>query len=440
MDGFPTIVSSADLDVEGRRVLLRVDINSPLDPVTKRIVDDTRIERSIPTIRDLADRGARLVVMAHQGDALDYHNLIPTEQHAVRLTEKLGRPVHWIDDVAGPAARRRIESLADGEILLLDNVRIHGEELSTFERDVTLTPEEMANTYLVRHLAPLFDLYVNDAFATAHRSAPSMVAFQTLLPSAAGLLLADEINGLSRVIDHPARPAVFLLGGLKVSDGFSMMDRALRDRVADRVLTSGVLGEIFLVAAGVSLGNASEAFIAHHDLARYVDEATQLLADFPTRIALPVDVAVVEGSSGRHQRREVAVDALPADESIVDIGDATITAYEAEIAAAGTVFVNGPAGAYEQGGADLGTRRLMVAVAESKAVTVIGGGDTVASARLFTDIDSFDLVSTGGGALVRLVSGQSLPLLEAFRTAAPGPRRSPTARDCTRGQHDQEEE
>ncbi len=409
----PTIPSSSDIDVAGKRVLLRVDINSPIDPDTKRIVGEARIDRSVPTIRDLADRGARLVVLAHQGDALDYHNLIPTEEHASKLAAKLGRPVQWVDDVAGPEARRRIESLGDGEILLLDNIRIHGEELTTFERDVALTPEQMAGTYLVRHLAPLFDLYVNDAFAAAHRSAPSMVAFQRLLPSAAGPLLAAELSGLGRLVDDPARPAVFLLGGLKVSDGFSMMDRVLTDGLADRVLTSGVLGEIFLRASGVSLGEPTERFIAERDLTRWIDDARSLLADHPEAIGLPIDVAVIDGGV----RRELLLDQLPVDHLIVDIGEATIAGYEAEIAVAGTVFVNGPAGAYEQAGADTGTRRLWTAVASTAATTAIGGGDTVTSAGRFVDLADIDFVSTGGGALIRFVAGQPLPLLDAFRDA-----------------------
>jgi phosphoglycerate kinase len=413
MPPVPTIPSSRDLDVGGKRVLLRVDMNSPIDPATRRIVDEARIDRSLPTMRDLADRGARLVVMTHQGDALDYHNLLPTEEHAAKLGEKLGRSVQWVDDVAGPEARRRIRALADGEILLLDNIRIYGEELSTFERDVRLTPEQMTRTYLVRNLAPLFDLYVNDAFATAHRTAPSMVAFQRLLPSAAGLLLSAELEGLSAILDDPARPAVFLLGGLKVSDGFSVMDRALRDGLTDRVLTSGVLGEIFLLADGVDLGRTTERFIADRDLTRYVDEATALLAEHRDRIGLPLDVAVREDDD----RREIAVAALPAETLIVDVGEETIRAYEAEIGAAGTVFVNGPAGAYEQEGADVGTRRLWSAVAAAPGMTAIGGGDTVASARRFVDLDDIGFVSTAGGALVRFVSGQSLPLLEAFRAS-----------------------
>jgi phosphoglycerate kinase len=421
----PTIPSSADIGVAGKAVLLRVDINSPLDPVTKRIVDEARIDKSVPTIRDLADRGARLVVMAHQGDALDYHNLVPTEEHAARLTEKLGRPVQWVDDVAGPEARRRIRALADGEILLLDNIRIYGEELSTFERDVRLSPEQMAGSYLVRNLAPLFDLYVNDAFATAHRSAPSMVAFQRLMPSAAGLLLSAEVEGLSRILVDPTRPSVFLLGGLKVSDGFSVMGRVLRDGIADRVLTAGVLGEIFLLADGVALGRTTEHFIAERDLLRHVEEAAALLADHRERIAVPVDVAVLD--HGR--RREIAVSTLPTDTLIVDVGEATIGTYEAVIAAAGTIFVNGPAGAYEQEGAEVGTRRLWSAVASAPGMTAIGGGDTVASAKRFVELSDIGFVSTAGGALIRFVSGQSLPLFDAFRSAGADRRTDASACD-----------
>jgi phosphoglycerate kinase len=407
----PQILSADALDVGGRWVLLRVDINSPIDRETREILDDSRISKSVSTIRDLSDRGARLVIIAHQGDALDYHNLVSLEPHARRLAEKLGRSVGFVDDVAGPEARKRIAALTDGEILLLDNLRIYGEELSTFERDVRLTSQEMAETYLVRHLAPLFDFYVNDAFAAAHRNAPSMVAFQQLLPSAMGHLLAAELEALTAVVDDPARPALFLLGGLKVSDGFSMMGRVLAEGLADRVLTTGVLGEIFLLADGVRLGDPTERFIAERDLDRFVQTAASLLADHRHRIALPLDVAtVVDGN-----RREIVVSNLPVDTLIVDVGAETIAVYEREIAAAGTVFVNGPAGAYERPGADVGTQRLWAAVAAAPGQTVIGGGDTVASAGRFVDLGAIDFVSTGGGALIRFLSGQPLPLLEAFR-------------------------
>lgn len=413
MAAVPVIPSADSIDVGGKRVLLRVDINSPIDRSTGEIADSARIDKSIPTIAGLANRGARLVIIAHQGDSLDYHNLVSLAPHARMLEEKLGRPVGFIDDVAGPAARARIEALGDGEILLLENVRIHGEELSTFERDVKLSAEQMADTYLVRHLAPLFDVYVNDAFAAAHRAAPSMVAFQRLLPSAAGELLTAELEALGGLVGAPERPAVFLLGGLKVSDGFSMMGRVLEDGLADLVVTTGVLGEIFLAADGVVLGGPTEAFLEERDLVRFVDTAAGLLAEHPTRIALPVDVATAEDGV----RREIGVADLPAGDLIVDIGERTIRRLETETGTAGTVFVNGPAGAYERQGAGEGTRRMWAAVAASPARTVIGGGDTVASARRFEALDEIDFVSTGGGAMIRFVSGQPLPLLEAYAAA-----------------------
>jgi phosphoglycerate kinase len=404
------IASIDDFDVTGKRVLLRVDINSPLDPETKRISNENRLNKSIPTIADLAEAGARLVIIAHQGDVLDYHNLITTEEHAGKLAAKLGRPVDFIDDVAGPAARERIAELQDGEILLLDNIRIYGEELSNFELAVKQTPQEMTQTYMVRHLAPLFDLYVNDAFAAAHRNAPSMVAFQELLPSAGGRLLIREIEMLQSVAVDPARPCVFALGGLKISDAFSMMSQVLSQGTADLVITSGVTGEIMLLASGQPLGSGSENFINDRGLEEFVPIAKDYLQRFPKQILMPTDVAVDQGG-----RRELPVAELPIDDLIIDIGEETIARYEEVLGGAQTIFVNGPPGVYERAEGAEGTRRLWNAVAASPGTTVIGGGDTVASAAAFVDLDKISYVSTGGGALVRYLSGTELPLLKAMR-------------------------
>ena len=407
------IASLDDFDVRGSRVLLRVDINSPIDPDTGRIADDNRLNMSLPTIIDLAEAGARLVIIAHQGDTLDYHNLVSLAEHAEVLTEKLGRPVSFIDDVAGPAARAAIADLDGGEILLLDNLRFLTEEVSTFENAVKLTAAEMTGTYLVRNLAPLFDLYVNDAFAAAHRNAPSMVAFQQLLPSAGGRLLIDEVTALQGVAGDPARPCVFVLGGLKISDAFSMMDKILAEGTADTILTAGITGQIMLMAAGKRLGGPSEAFIRDRSLDGFVPQAAGYLDHYGDRIRMPVDVAVDE--SGR--RREFEIDELPAESMIVDIGSRTIDEYQRVIGSAATIFVNGPAGVYESDiGAD-GTRSLWEAVAAASGGSIIGGGDTVASARRFIDVGEVGFVSTGGGALIRFLSGQPLPLLKAMEEA-----------------------
>ena len=399
-----------DLDLVGTRVLLRVDINSPLDPATGLIADEARIEASIPTIRDLADGGARLTIIAHQGDTLDYHNLVSMREHAAKLAEKLDRPVGFIDDIAGPAARERIAALGEGDILLLDNLRFLTEEVSTFEGAVKLTPHQMTATYLVRNLAPLFDVYVNDAFAAAHRNAPSMVAFQELLPSAGGRLLVAELDGLSAVAEEPERPCLFVLGGLKISDAFAMLRKVLAEGIADEVLTAGVVGQVFLLASGVSLGEGSERFIVDRSLDVFIPEAAEYLDAFPDQVRAPLDVAVERNGS----RIELTVTDLPVVEPIIDTGAATMAVYGARIAAAATVFVNGPPGVYEREVGAAGTRHLWRAVAAASGTSVIGGGDTVSSARRFVDLDRIDFVSTGGGALIRYLSGEPLPLLEAM--------------------------
>jgi len=408
------IRSLDELAVKGKTVLLRPDINSPIDRATGKIADENRLDKSLPTIADLADAGAKLVIIAHQGDTLDYHNLVSMSEHAEKLAGKLGREVMFIDDVAGPAARRAIGDLDEGQILLLENVRILTEEVSTFESAVKLTPTEMTETYLVRHLAPLIDLYVNDAFAAAHRNAPSMVAFQEVLPSAGGRLLVDEVNTLSSVADDPARPCLFALGGLKISDAFAMMGKVLQDGTADSIITSGVTANVFLWASGIDLGEPSKRFITDRSLDSFIPQAGDWLAQYRNRIHLPTDVAYA-GPDG--SRVEMEVSALPVDDLLIDIGSKTVAHYEELIGAAATIFVNGPAGVYESAAGEYGTRHLWEAVAAAPGKSVIGGGDTVASARRFVDLDDITFVSTGGGALVRFLSGQSLPMLEAMERA-----------------------
>jgi phosphoglycerate kinase len=409
------IRSLEDVAMEGRTVLLRPDINSPIDRETGRIADENRLDKSLPTIAYLADAGAKVVIIAHQGDTLDYHNLVSLAEHAEKLTSKLGREVKFIDDVAGPAARQAIRALDNGEILLLENIRILTEEVSTFENAVKQTPEEMTRTYLVRHLAPLVDVYVNDAFAAAHRNAPSLVGFQEILPSAGGLLLMDEVTTLSSVAEDPARPCLFVLGGLKISDAFAMMGKVLQDGTADNIITSGVTANVMLGAKGIDLGEASKKFIADRSLDKFITVASEWLTKYGDRIHVPTDVAVADDDGNRV---EIEVGDLPTDRLIIDIGSRTVDRYEGLITAAATIFVNGPAGVYESVAGEYGTRHLWEAVASASGKSVIGGGDTVASARRFVNLDDIDFVSTGGGALVRFLSGQSLPMLEAMERAA----------------------
>lgn len=402
-----------DLDYAGKRVLVRVDINSPLDPKTHRILNANRIEKSVPTLSHLLDNGAALGILAHQGDTLNYRDLVPLEEHAGVLSGLLGREVGYIDDVAGPAAVEAVKALAPGQAVLLGNVRYLTEEVSSFENAVTLKPSEMLDCYLVRRLAPLFDVYVNDAFAAAHRNAPSMVAFQEVLPSAAGRLLFDEVAALRKVMDGPARPAVFLLGGLKISDAFSMMLKVLETGAADTILTCGVTGIIMLMAQGADVGEAMRTFIADRSLDVFVEPARAYLRDYPGRIEVPSDLACqVDG-----KRVEMSVADLPGTGVYPDIGPDTAERYARIIADAGTVFVNGPPGVYEDEAFAHGTRRLFEALRDTDAYTVVGGGDSVSAAARFIDLKDLGYVCTAGGAMVRFLSGIELPLLTAMQKA-----------------------
>lgn len=407
LDRIPSI---DDGDFAGKRVLLRVDINSPIDHNTGRIVNDNRIQKSLPTITDLLDKGARLVIIAHQGDTTDYNSLIGLEEHASRLAEALGRPVQFIEDVAGPAAIEKILGLENGEALLLDNIRYLTEEVSTFEDSVKQTPADMVSCYLVRRLAPVFDCYVNDAFAAAHRNSPSMVAFQELLPSYAGRLLMQELSALQAITENPARPCIYMLGGSRAGDAFGMIQQVLNDGSADHLLLSGLVGEIFMLADGVDLGETTKQFILAKGFEPYIARAAGFLDRHRDKISFPVDVAVE--SDGARLNIELA--SLDDGMMVSDIGDRTITEYQNTIAAAKTILVNGPPGIYENELFDKGTQALWTAVANAEGFTVVGGGDSVTSFARYVELSKLDYVSTAGGALIRYLSGARLPLIEAM--------------------------
>ena len=407
------IKSIIGVDVKGKTVLFRPDINSPIDSSGK-IVNRNRLEKTVPTLKYISDGGAKIAIIAHQGDTLDYQNLIPMREHAEILSELSGVKVDYIDDVAGDAAIAAIGNLKEGEAILLGNLRYLTEEVSTFEKDVKLTPQQMLNTYLVRRLGGEADIYVNDAFSAAHRNAPSMVAFEELMPSYAGPLFFKEYEALWRVMNCAEKPVVFVLGGAKISDAFGMMGKVLKDGVADKILTMGVTGVVMRLAEGKKIGKLYEKWLSDHDLTVFVDQAKELLRDYKDKFILPVDFAVEENGV----RKEVNLDELPLDDKMfLDIGENSIAAFESAIAEAGTIFVNGPAGVYENPIFAEGTRRVWKAVAAAKGYSVIGGGDTVTAASKFVNVADIDYVCTAGGAMVRFLSGKTLPLIRAMSKA-----------------------
>jgi phosphoglycerate kinase len=411
----------SDFALAGKTVILRPDINSPIDPTTKRIVNTNRIEKSVPTLKFLLDGGAKVAIIAHQGDTLDYQNLIPLAEHAEKLGGLLGKKIAYIDDVCGPAAVDAVKSLGRGEAVLLGNLRYLSEEISTFESAVKLKPEEMLDTWLVRQLAPIADLYVNDAFAAAHRNAPSMVAFQEVLPTAGGVQLMEEYTALKTVTESPRRPCVYVLGGAKISDAFDMMRLVLEKGTADTILTAGVTGLVMLIAKGIDVGAATMKFLKDRSLDVFIPEARELLEKWGAKYLIPIDLAYEENGA----RAELDVARLPRDVIFPDIGEKTVALFEQKIDAAGSIFVNGPAGMYEKPLWEKGTREIWRAIERAPGYTVIGGGDTISAATKYCDLSRFGYVCTGGGAMVRFLAGKRLPLIDAMEKAYDRNLRSP---------------
>lgn len=403
-----------DFDVSGKTVLCRIDINQPVDKATGKLKSINRIRACVPTIRELSEKGARVVLMAHQGSDIEYKNYYTTRPHADVLSELLGFKVGWVEDVCGPTARQAIKDLKDGEVLLLDNVRFMAEEQTLFETKLCLSHEDQAKTQVVAKLAPLGDLYVCDAFAAAHRDQPTLCGFEQLLPSAMGRLFEKEYVTVSSLMEEPKRPCVFVLGGAKIADAFQMMKTVLSKGSADLVLTGGLVANIFLASRNVQIGKGSMDFIIKSNYGEFIDVARELYTQFGDRIVLPADLAWV----GDGNRCEAAIGEIPQDISAVDIGSRTAERYRKEILAAKTVFVNGPAGVFEQQPSELGTKTIWQALAETDAFTVLGGGDSITATEKYGLTDKIGYICTGGGALIRFLSGEELPVVKALRHGA----------------------
>ncbi len=400
-----------DFDYGGKTVLCRIDINQPVDKATNTLKSTARIEACVPTLIELSDKGAKLVLMAHQGSDIEYKNFYTTEPHSKVLSELIGREVKFIPDVCGPAAQEAIKDLKDGEILLLDNVRFCSEEQTLFENALKLSHEEQAKTQVVSKLAPLGDLYVCDAFAASHRDQPTLCGFEEILPSAMGRLFEKEYCVLSELMESPERPCTFVLGGAKIADAFMMMETVLGSGVADHILTGGLVANILLVAAGEQIGQGSVDFIYKSNYGEYIEKAKSIYDQYKDKIVLPTDLAyVVDG-----ERREAKVGELPDDAAATDIGSETAAAYQDCIRSSKTVFVNGPVGIFEEEATEYGTKAVWDALGDTEAYTVIGGGDSITATTKYGKKEQISYICTGGGALIRFLTGEELPVVKALR-------------------------
>ncbi|MFQ5761991.1 MAG: phosphoglycerate kinase [Candidatus Bathyarchaeia archaeon] len=392
-----------DVDAADKTVFVRLDINSPIDPETGNILDDTRIRAAVPTLRDLSS--ARVVVGSHQSRP-GKGDFISLQEHAAILRRYIGKNVRFIEDVTGPAAREAIEKLRNGEVLVLDNLRLCSEEV------IECSVKQMMKTILAKRLAPLFDLFVNDAFAAAHRSQASLIMFPEFMPSAVGRTMEKELKALGKVLESPNRPCVFALGGVKVDDRIPVIENVLKTGVADRVLLGGLVAEFFMKASGFNLGAENEKKLKEFN--KFQDKARNILTTFGDALLLPTDVAVHRDGT----RKDIHVGKEGINDVIMDIGVETTAHFASIIEKAGMVVADGPMGVFENQIFASGTREVLEAMADSEAYTVVGGGHVAGAAELLGLAEKISHVSTGGGAMLVFLSGQELPAVEALKRSA----------------------
>ena len=389
-----------DLETKCKTVFLRVDMNCPIDPKTMEIIETSRIRESTESLKDL--EGAKVVIASHQG-RVGNNDYTGMEKHAKVLEKILDHPIKYVQDVIGSDAQREIKNMKNGDILLLDNLRLCAEENYEF------TPEEASKTIMVTRLSKLFDLCVLDSFPSSHRSHPSIVGFSHVLPACAGRLVEREVRKLDEIMTVAKAPHVVVLGGSKVMDRLEAIKTLIQSGRADQVLLTGVIANVFMRAQGrlkFPLGIKREEEV--------VSKAHSLIGEYPDVFSTPVDIAVEKNG----KRVEMDVRDVDKGDQILDLGPKTVEHYIKSIRGAGTVFISGPAGFFENDNFKFGTESLLHGVAESFATTIVSGGHLTAALKRYGLAERIHHISTAGGALVLYLTGVKLPMIQSLEEAA----------------------
>ena len=394
------VLTLDDFDLKGKTVFLRVDMNCPIDPDTLEILGTKRIEETIETLESLKD--AKVVVASHQG-RVGNNDYTGMDKHAKVLEKLMNRKIKYVEDTIGKAAQDAIRDLDDGDILVLDNLRLCAEENYEF------SPENAAKTIMVSRLSKLFDLCVLDSFPSAHRSHPSIIGFPQVLPACAGRIVEREVRNLDEIMTVAKAPHVIVLGGSKVPDRLEAIKQLIQNGRADHVLLTGLIGNVFMRAQArikSPLGLKREEEV--------VAKAHTLIGEYPDVFATPVDIAIDKDG----ERVEMDVREINKGDKIFDLGPKTIEYYSKLISGAGTVFISGPAGFFEKENFSYGTKALLNSVANSMATTIVSGGHLTTALKQQGLADKINHISTAGGALVLYLTGEKLPMIKALEDAA----------------------
>ncbi len=391
-----------DFEFEDRTVLVRVDVNSPIDPVSGIILDYSRFEAHRQTLQELRD--AKVVILAHQSRP-GKRDFLPLRAHAMVFTKILRRRVKFVPDLFCDYALEAIRSMESGEYLMLQNTRFYSEEYC-----LKNSPE---NTHIVKELSKVADYFINDAFAAAHRSQATLVGFSRAMPMIAGRLMEKEITMLERFMNLQAQPKFAVLGGAKVEDSLKVARSFLERGIVDKILTGGVVAMFFLLAEGHELGEGSEEFVKknYENYEELVSLSRSLLDKFPEKIEVPVDIVV----NAKGKRKGMPVASLPSPYPIYDIGLDTAIKYQNMLKTARAIIVNGPMGVFELPEFSLGTVEVFRGIVSNQALKIAGGGHTIAALEKLGLSKYFDHISTGGGALITYLSGEKMPVIEALK-------------------------
>lgn len=399
-----------DFDFNNKKTLVRIDINSPVDPNSGLILDDTRMKLHSETIKELSEKGAKVIILAHQSRP-GKNDFTTLKQHSKTLTNILSQEVKYIDSIFTSDAIDAIKNLKSGEILLLENVRFFSEEL------LKRPAKEQAKTLMVQKLAPFIDIFINDAFAAAHRSQPSLVGFTEInppIPSIAGRIMEKELRILQNASANVEKPCVFILGGMKADDSIEVMENVLKNEIADYILTTGLVANIILLAADIDIGKVNISFIEEKKYCDMVKKSKRLLKQYKNRIIFPQDVAI---ETKDHKRKDVKISKIP-NNPIYDIGIETIKEYAKIIRSAKTIFANGPAGVFENPNFAMGTEDILNAIANAEGFSIIGGGHIAAAAVSMGFKEDMNHISSGGGACINILAGKKLAAVEALEKSA----------------------